>query len=62
MPSEDDFYLSLLSLKVLDVVWQVHKNICDKVELPSGYVTYRDVRKLKERTADAGRRVSSAHE
>lgn len=55
-------YLLLLSLKILDVVWQVHTNICDKVELPSGNVMYRDVRKLKEKTADAGRRISSAHE
>lgn len=32
------------------------------VELPSGNDAYRDVRKLEEKTADAGRRISSAHE
>lgn len=35
---------------------------CDEVELPSGNDTYRDVRKLEEKTADAGRRISNAHE
>lgn len=31
---------------------QVHKNICDKVELLSGNVTYRDVRKLEKKNAE----------
>lgn len=57
--SEDDFIFLPLSLKILDVVWQVHKNICDKVELLSGNVTYRDIRKLKEKTEDAGKRIST---
>lgn len=34
------------------MVWQVHKSICDKVELLSGNVTHRDVRELKEKTAE----------